>query len=140
MRLLSSTTLSALAATTLASAPSITIDAGTLNGGKCSAGQDAVFYKGIPFAEPPVGELRFEPPKAYSGNYPNGVHNATASAPACIQFSGSTSPPGAKSEDWYAIHYIKPDKRLPLTHHLTRQPLLGRLGSIQCDQGFEAPC
>ncbi|CEN60539.1 hypothetical protein ASPCAL02975 [Aspergillus calidoustus] len=119
MRLLSSTTLSALAATTLASAPSVTIDAGTLNGGKCSAGQDAVFYKGIPFAEPPVGELRFEPPKAYSGNYPNGVHNATASAPACIQFSGSTSPPGAKSEDCLYLDVWAPssatkDSKLPV--------------------------
>lgn len=99
MRVLFPISLSAVVATALAS-PSVTIDAGTLKGGKCSGGQGAVYYKGVPFAEPPIGDLRFEPPKAYNKKYSNGVLNSTISAPTCIQFGNGTVPSGTKSEDW----------------------------------------
>ncbi|KAJ6082496.1 hypothetical protein N7499_007370 [Penicillium canescens] len=72
MKLLSIALLPALAAAA-SSSPSVTIDAGTVQGGKCEGGQNAVFYKAIPFAEPP--------------QYPQGKLNATTSAPTCIQFS-----------------------------------------------------
>ncbi|CAG8093558.1 unnamed protein product [Penicillium nalgiovense] len=65
--------------------PSVTIDAGTVQGGRCE-GQNSVFYKAIPFAGPPVKEPRFEPPKAYK-QFPEGKLNATTSAPTCIQFA-----------------------------------------------------
>lgn len=99
MYLLLPTLLSAFAAAVLAS-PSVTVDAGTLYGGKCNNGNNAVYYKGIPFAEPPIGNLRFEPPRAYSKKYPNGVLNATVHAATCIQFGDDMVPPGTKSEDW----------------------------------------
>ena len=99
MKLLFSTLLSTFAAAALAS-PSVTVDAGTLQGGMCSNAPNAAYYKGIPFAEPPVGDLRFEPPKAYSKRYPNGVLDATTHASTCIQFGDDMVPPGQKSEDW----------------------------------------
>jgi carboxylesterase type B len=97
------TLLPALAAAA-SSSPSVTIDAGTIEGGKC-AGKDAVFYKAIPFAEPPIDELRFEPPKAYKKQYPQGKLNATTSALTCIQFSDAFTPTklntsALTSEDW----------------------------------------
>src|SRR5579859_6758801 len=40
-------------------------------------------YKGIPFAAPPVGDLRWRPPHAPMSW--NGVRNADQFAPACMQ-------------------------------------------------------
>ncbi|OOQ86520.1 putative carboxylesterase [Penicillium brasilianum] len=118
MRWLFPTSLSAVVATALAS-PSVTIDAGTLKGGKCSGGQSAVYYKGVPFAEPPVGDLRFEPPKGYNQKYSNGVLNSTVSAPTCIQFGTETVPSGEKSEDCLYLDIWAPasatkDSKLPV--------------------------
>lgn len=81
------------------SSPSVTIDAGTLQGGRCDT-SEAVFYKSIPFAEPPVGDLRFEPPQKYNKTYPNGILNATVRAPSCVQFGSELVPAGAQQEDW----------------------------------------
>lgn len=103
MKLLLAALLPALAAAALSS-PSVTIDAGTIEGGRCD-GKNAVFYKAIPFAEPPVDNLRFEPPKAYSKQFPQGKLNATTSALTCIQFSDAFTPTklnssALSSEDW----------------------------------------
>lgn len=95
MSRLLSVLLPALAAAT---APSVTIDAGTLHGGRC-ANADTVFFKSVPFAQPPIGDLRFEPPQTY-GKYPGGVLNATQRSNTCIQFNDDFVPAGIKSEDW----------------------------------------
>ncbi|CAG7930658.1 unnamed protein product [Penicillium olsonii] len=118
MKLLSSTSVSAMVATALAS-PSVTIDAGNIQGGMCSGGQGVAYYKGIPFAEPPVGDLRFQPPQAYNKKYTNGVLNSTGSAPTCIQFGTQTVPDGPKSEDCLYLNVWAPsdatkDSQLPV--------------------------
>jgi para-nitrobenzyl esterase len=51
-------------------------------------------YKGIPFATPPVGDLRWRAPKPALAW--NGVRQATQFAPAPIQ---GGNPPSGKSED-----------------------------------------
>jgi para-nitrobenzyl esterase len=63
-------------------------------------------YKGIPFAAPPVGDLRWKAPRpvvAWSG-----VRNADKYAPACVQ-SGNP-PPGGVSEDCLYLNVWTPAK------------------------------
>ncbi|KAJ5995427.1 hypothetical protein N7481_002404 [Penicillium waksmanii] len=111
-------TLYSFLGTVLAS-PSVKIEAGTLQGAKCGDGKDAVYYKGIPFAEPPIGNLRFEPPKTYTKSYSNGILNATTNAPTCVQFGDDMVPSGKKSEDCLYLNVWTPatatkDSKLPV--------------------------
>ncbi|KAI0265652.1 Alpha/Beta hydrolase protein [Gloeopeniophorella convolvens] len=82
-------------------------------------------FFGIPFAQPPLGNLRFRPPLANSPY--TGVHNATQFGPTCIQQAGpsmdtskllipgtttvlgsSASTEPTDSEDCLLINVIKP--------------------------------
>ena len=81
-------------------AASVTIDAGILNGGSCNSSSGASFYKGIPYAQSPTGDLRFAAPKAYSSNYPGGSLDASKDGPACVQFGTEFRETGPTSEDW----------------------------------------
>jgi para-nitrobenzyl esterase len=51
-------------------------------------------FKGIPFAAPPVGELRWRPPQPVTGW--RGVRSATEFGPNCMQGFGFGPPPGAR--------------------------------------------
>jgi carboxylesterase type B len=73
-------------------------------------------FLGVPYAEPPVGKLRFAPPETKSHG---GVINATAFAPVCIQhFSNSSTiytaqvpqflVNGGQSEDCLYLHIWAP--------------------------------
>lgn len=81
--------------------PVVSIDAGTLQGGRCTGISDAIFFKGIPYGKPPTGNLRFAAPKAYGGLYPNGFRLANSSASDCIQFGSEFAINDTlTSEDW----------------------------------------
>lgn len=73
---------------------------GTIQGGTCPYSSASQFLS-IPFAEPPVGDLRFAPPKPYNSSY-NGTFNAMEAAPSCIQFYSNFIEQGPTSEDWSA--------------------------------------
>ncbi|XP_065216331.1 juvenile hormone esterase-like [Planococcus citri] len=64
---------------------SVTIQQGTLRGGIHLSRNNSEYYGflGIPFAKPPVGDLRFEPPQPPEAW--NGVRDATLPPPICIQ-------------------------------------------------------
>lgn len=78
---------------------SVTTSAGTLHGGFCPDSA-ASFFLNVPFAQPPVGDLRFTSPQAYSGQYSSGARDASTPGPACIQFGTTFLETGAVSEDW----------------------------------------
>lgn len=90
----------ALALALVNAAPSFTIPAGTLHGTTCSNGASA--FLSVPFAVPPVGNLRWASPQAYNQTFPASGYNATTKGAACIQFGGREfTIAGTPSEDWY---------------------------------------
>lgn len=65
-------------------------------------------YKGIPFAAPPVGDLRWRAPAPVQ-SWP-GVKKADAFGPACMQASGGMGNTGAVSEDCLYLNVWTPAK------------------------------
>lgn len=88
-----------------AALPEVKLHAGTVSGGYC-ADTGVKLFQGIPYAKPPVNELRFMAPQPFEGSYPGGHLNATTPPAACIQFDGSATgaPP---SEDWYVTKNLR---------------------------------
>ncbi|KAJ5980436.1 hypothetical protein N7481_007734 [Penicillium waksmanii] len=116
MKLLLSALLPILAAAAT-SKPTVTIDAGTLTGGQCQDAS-AVYYKSIPYAEPPLGELRFESPVAKK-QFSGGKLDATSTPPACIQWTSEFNETTAESEDCLFLDVWTPsdatkDSKLPV--------------------------
>ncbi len=71
---------------------------GTIQGIKCNS-TDVNSFLSIPYAEPPVGSLRFAATVPSPGSY-SGTLQATTAPPACIQFGSSENESGPQSEDW----------------------------------------
>ncbi len=70
-----------VAATPAESSPIVTVNTGELRGSRTPDG--GAVFKGIPFAQPPIGRLRWHAPlpaKSWSG-----IRNATAFGPPCVQ-------------------------------------------------------
>jgi carboxylesterase type B len=99
--LVSSAIMQGLRASAIASSgPSVTIGAGMLRGGICNTTSNAAYFKSIPYAQPPISGLRFAPPEPLTQKYFDGIRQATAAAPACIQFGDEFVETGPTSEDW----------------------------------------
>ena len=97
----------ATSATTLAQSPRALTESGAISGVHESG---LNVYKGIPFAAPPVGDLRWRPP-AHVASW-TGTRKADAFAPACMQ-TGVSMPgetPPAVSEDCLYLNIWTPAK------------------------------
>jgi para-nitrobenzyl esterase len=100
------------ASAAIAADPLVTIDVGTLRGE--SSGAVDVFWA-VPFAAPPVGELRWRaprPPRAWAG-----VRDARSVGPRCPQIDAfATHAPGPMSEDCLYLNLWVPrgGARLPV--------------------------
>jgi carboxylesterase type B len=90
-----------LGAARAADAPAVT--AQTTTGLVSGTGGDVRSFKGIPFAAPPVGALRWKPPQP--APHWSGVRDATAFGPECAQ----PAPPGVpNSEDCLTLNVWTP--------------------------------
>ncbi len=88
-----------------AAATPLRTDGGLLEG--VSAG-DLVVYKGVPFAAPPVGELRWRAPQAVRPWM--GVRKGDAFGPACMQAAGGGVGDAKISEDCLYLNIWRPAK------------------------------
>jgi len=93
----------------------VAVKGGKIRGVPAASGSKATVFRGIPFARPPVGPLRWKPPQPVEAW--KGVRDGSRFGPACIQPRGGIVPSvrGGQSEDclylnvWTAA--LKGDKR-----------------------------
>ena len=83
--------------------PIVKAPAGALEG---VADDDAVVFKGVPYAAPPVGTLRWRAPQPLAAW--KGVRPATESGAACIQTAGGSGYRGPESEDCLTLNVYAP--------------------------------
>ena len=88
-----------------ATAPIVTIDGGAVRG---LAGTGVYEFLGLPYAAPPIGNLRWRPPRPPE-NW-RGVRDATQFGPSCPQ-PASAFPPGPISEDCLYLNVYTPTLR-----------------------------
>ena len=91
----------------MAQSPKASTEAGAISGTRESG---LSVYKGVPFAAPPVGDLRWQPPSSVRPW--TGIRKADAFAPACMQ-TGVSMPgetPPAVSEDCLYLNIWTPAK------------------------------
>jgi para-nitrobenzyl esterase len=87
----------AASARSAASPPAVTLAAGRLEGVYLDDARRDVAFLGIPYAAPPVGELRWKPPRPAAAW--SGVRKAAAYAASCPQLPVFWLPEGPWSED-----------------------------------------
>ncbi|XP_060803768.1 esterase FE4 isoform X1 [Amyelois transitella] len=87
----------------------VRVSDGTLEGEVLKDSYGKIFYsfKGIPYAEPPLGELRFQAPKPVQPW--EGVRSAKKNGPCCIQANIDLQPETIGSEDCLYLNVFTPD-------------------------------
>lgn len=91
-------------------------DGTTLQGGvyaSPSGDVSASAFLGVPFAEPPVGELRWRMPVPWSGGGAHVTINATQFAPVCPQLPNTLTPFAETSEDCLYLNVYVPSTSGP---------------------------
>ncbi|KAF7281906.1 hypothetical protein GWI33_004067 [Rhynchophorus ferrugineus] len=89
----------------------VEIESGKVQGSEFVSSGGAVYYswRGIPYAKPPLGDLRFDPPQ--KPDPWSGILNATESGPACIYASTYPTDPlpsAGNDEDCLTISVYSP--------------------------------
>ncbi|TQN66741.1 Lipase 1 [Colletotrichum shisoi] len=105
--------------TTTGAASTVDLKNGSYHGVYSSSyGQD--MFLGIPYAQPPVADLRFRPPQPLNASW-NGTRNATEYSPLCFGYGSDTWVLGNHvSEDCLTINVVRPhgvaaaDAKLPV--------------------------
>jgi hypothetical protein len=97
-------------------APVVTVKNGSLQG-VYSREYDQDFFLGVPFAQPPVGSLRFRHPRPLNSTW-SGLRSATDYSSHCVGYGGDDWP-YPLSEDCLYLNVIRPagvspDETLPV--------------------------
>jgi para-nitrobenzyl esterase len=97
--------------------PEVTIDLGTIVGQYLGKNNDVAVFFGIPYAEPPVGELRFAPPEPLPV-LPSDPFLATNNSIACEQATPSVAytPTPVLTEDCLILNIWAPHEPAPGRH------------------------
>ena len=74
----------------------VTIESGKIRGTTESKSPAVIVFRGIPFAEPPVGELRWKPPQKVKSW--EGIKDCTKFAPSCPQLESGILAARTKQE------------------------------------------
>ena len=103
-----------------APAPTVTLDSGTLEGAPFGPGQNGVAFAGVPYAAPPVGDLRWRPPQPVRKW--NGTRQATHFGAPCPQLPSGWFPYIAGNEDCLYLNVWTPqlsaNAKLPVLVYL----------------------
>jgi para-nitrobenzyl esterase len=106
----------ALQAQTAAAGPEVTTGAGVLQGLYTSARSHGAMFLGVPYAAPPVGDLRWAPPQP-PGPW-SGMRRAIQYSPACPQLPAGWLPYSHWSEDCLYLNiwtpYLSSRAKLPV--------------------------
>jgi carboxylesterase type B len=86
--------------------PTATVKNGTYSGVH-SAEYNQDFFLGVPFAQPPVGNLRFRAPQSLTSSW-KGAKPATSYSAACIGYGSDDWPYPKLSEDCLYLNVIRP--------------------------------
>lgn len=87
-------------------APAVKTEAGVVRGVSVDGTR---VYRGLPYAAPPTGPLRWTPPQPVVAW--NGVRDAAEFGPSCPQAKSVSAPPGAQSEDCLYLNVYGPARR-----------------------------
>ncbi|KAM5350400.1 hypothetical protein ACJ41O_006905 [Fusarium nematophilum] len=85
--------------------PAVTVKNGTYQGTH-SAEYDQDFFLGVPYAQPPVGDLRFRNPRSFNKHW-KGSRDASKYSPACVGY-GPSQMGYNTSEDCLYLNVIRP--------------------------------
>ena len=86
----------------------VTVSGGQVQGALTEANPEIVTFKGIPYAAPPIGDLRWKPPQPVVAW--DGVRDATTNAPICLQAGPAAmgAQAGPQSEDCLVLNVWAP--------------------------------
>ncbi|KNC52529.1 carboxylesterase [Thecamonas trahens ATCC 50062] len=84
-------------------------------------GTRSVVFLGVPFAQPPVGSLRWRPPVQLPADAAEHDIDATAFAPSCVQLPSTAVPAHVQSEDCLYINLYLPEAALLAADHSAAQ-------------------
>jgi para-nitrobenzyl esterase len=98
----------------IASSPVVTTQDGRVRGTDVAGGYA---FRGLPYAAPPVGALRWRPPAPPASWH--GIRDASQYAPSCLQRPSRSQPPGPESEDCLYLNVTT-----PTLHRDAKRPVL----------------